>query len=373
EYTRLNRSKLNTERLYSMVLERTKEADLAQMMRVNNISVVDEPVLPQTPVFPRVPLNLAFGLFLGVFAGVGAALGRGVLDRTIELPEEVESELGVPCIGLVPTTKKAMAGPPSPKRKRGKRVDRPGKPELLVHNEPFSAMAEAARSIRTNLVFMSPDKPFEVLLVTSAVASEGKTTVASAIATAIAQSGQRVALFDCDFRRPRVHRIFDIDLEEGLTLAMVENNFDEVIHETEVPNLSVVPSGPIPPNPAELLLSERFQKLIDHARTRFDRIVIDSPPIAAVTDPAILSTIADATVVVVRAHRTRKEAVRHVRRTLGGVGGKVVGAVLNAVDFSKSQYSGEYYYYRRNGYYGEGPKSSPREAEVAASEERAAS
>lgn len=357
EFNRLKRSKENTDKLYSLVLQRTKEADLTQMLRINNVSVVDRPLVPAAAVSPVVPLNMAIGTLLGLLLGVSAAFGRALMDRTVKVPDDVEKELGMTCLGLLPQLGKEFARPnygKAPKRHRGKVVD-DSKPELIVHNEPASSMAEAARSIRTNLLFMSPDNPHKTLVVTSAGPSEGKTTVTCSIAIAMAQAGQRVALIDCDLRRPRIRRIFGLPADEGVTTAMLENRYDNAFFETEVPNLFVMPSGPIPPNPSELLHTDRFKELLAYAQKHFDRVIIDSAPVVAVTDPTILSTLADGTVLVVRAHKTRKELARHAQRSVAAVGGSIIGVVLNAVDFNKSEYKYSYYYYRRQEYYGPGP------------------
>ncbi len=355
EYNRLRRNKENTEKLYSMVLERTKEADLTQMMRVNNISIVDRPLLPRGAISPKLSLNFAGGVFGGLLLGLAAAFLRGLLDRTIKLPEDLEGELNLTFIGLLPqfggrTFGRYGYASRKSKRRRGKLVEE-GKPELSVHDHPTGSVAEAARAIRTNLMFMSPDKPQRMLLVTSAGPVEGKTTVASCIAVAMAQTGQRVLLVDCDLRRPRVHKIFGKDSKVGLTTALLDHDLDRAIHETPVPNLSVLPSGPIPPNPAELLHTDRFRQLLDELRGKFDRVIIDSPPVVAVTDPAILSTLVDGTVLVVRAFKTRKEVARHAVRSILDVGGNIVGSVLNAIDFSKLEYKYTYYYSNATEYY----------------------
>lgn len=350
EYNRLSRSKNNTEKLYSLVLERTKEADLAQMLRVNNISVVDRPLLPQAAVFPRVPLNIAVGVFAGLMLGIAAAFLRGLMDRTVKVPDDLENELGLTFLGLLPElNEKALRTSYGNKRRRGKRVD-PSKSELTVHHAPTSSIAEAARAVRTNLMFRAPDNPYRTLLVTSAGPAEGKTTVACCIAIAMAQAGQDVAIIDCDLRRPRLHRVFGKSSATGVTTSILDGDFEATIHPTDVPNLSVITSGPIPPNPAELFHTSRFKAMLEQATKRFDRVIIDSPPIAAVTDPAIISTLVDSTVLVVRAYATRKELVRHAARSIHDVGGSLAGAVLNAVDFSRHEYKYSYYYYRRDGY-----------------------
>lgn len=352
EYNRLHRAKENNEKLYSLVLERTKESDLARVLRVNNIRVLDRPLVPRLPVRPQVSRNIGIGVFLGLLLGVAAALGRGLLDRTIKTPDEVENDLGLPFLGLLPEFEQgAEVSRGNGKRRRGRPKPRAVGHELWVHEYPTSGIAEAARTIRTNLLFMAPDKPYKRLLVTSAGPSEGKTTVATCIAIVMAQAGQRVVLIDCDLRRPRVHRIFRKGSEVGVTTALLEESIDDCVLDTGVPNLSVIPAGPIPPNPAELLHSEKFKNFLAQVSERFDRVIIDSPPVVPVTDAAVLSTQVDGTVLVIRAFKTKKDMARHAARALSDLGATKAGAVLNAVNFSRHEYKYRYYYYRRDGYY----------------------
>jgi len=222
-----------------------------------------------------------------------------------------------------------------------------------VHYRPLSGFAEAARAIRTNLMFMNPDHPYRTLLVTSAAPAEGKTTVACSIAVALAQGGQRVCIVDCDLRRPRLHRIFDRAGDAGVTNVLVgEATLDQVAKPTGIHNLWSIPAGPTPPNPADMLHSERFRKFITDLSERFDRVVIDSPPLVAVTDSAIISTLMDGTVFVVRAFKTNRHLSGQGLRALRDVDARVVGGVLNAVNLNKSEYSYyyHYYYYKRGGY-----------------------
>jgi capsular exopolysaccharide synthesis family protein len=349
EYNRLRRTKDNTERLYQLVLERTKESDLTRMMRVNNISVVDRPLLPRIPIRPKVPVNLAFGLLVGLALGAATAISRAMLDRTIKTPDDVERDLGLTFMGLLPEVDGRAARSSYGRRSRRKHVARLNA-DLLVHEEPRCGLAEAARAIRTNLMFMAPDKPLRTLLVTSAAPAEGKTTVACCIAIAMAQTGQRVALMDCDLRRPRLHKIFAKSGEIGVTTALLDSRLPDEALETMVPNLSVIPSGPLPPNATELFHSERFRTLLSELSERFDRVVIDSPPVIAVTDAVVLSTFVDGTLLVVRGFQTTKEAARHALRTLAEVGGKTLGIVLNAIDLDRHEYKYQHYYYRREYY-----------------------
>jgi polysaccharide biosynthesis transport protein len=356
EYNRLRRAKENNEKLFGIVIERSKESDLTRMLRVNNIRVVDRPLTPKRPVSPNIPLNLAGGLAFGLALGLGVAIAREQLDRSLRNPEDVERELGLPFLGLLPQVGFGAAEKAGYRSRRRRKARQPEEalpaPELFVHHRPASGTAEAARAIRTNILFTSPDRPYNTLLVTSAGPSEGKTTVACSIAITMAQAGQRVVLVDCDLRRPRVHRVFGRTNDLGLTTALLDGSAEAgMATETEVPNLSVIPTGPIPPNPAELLQSAAFAALLERLRGRYDRVVLDSPPLVPVTDAAILSTLVDGTILVVRASRTTRELARRALRALRDVKGRTVGVVLNAVDLEGRNYGYyQYYQYKRDGY-----------------------
>jgi capsular exopolysaccharide synthesis family protein len=353
EYSRLHRSKENTEKLFGLVLERSTESGLSKMAPFNNARVLDHPLKPGAPVFPRTSTNLAVGIALGLLLGLAGATGREMLDRTVRTSEDIERELGLAVLGTLPdVTREGSAlniGYYGRRRARKAREGTKGpiaaaRTELLVHTHPKSVVAEAARAIRTNLMFMSPDNPYRCLLVTSAGPAEGKTTVATSMAIAIAQTGQSVCLVDCDLRKPRVHAVFGERNDKGITTALLEpGQLPSLVVETQVPNLSILRAGPTPPNPADLMHSEAFGRVLNELRAQFDRIVIDSPPIGLVTDGVILSTRVDATVLVVRALATRRDAAKRAMRSLRDVGANCAGFVLNAVE------SNERYYY--SGYY----------------------
>jgi succinoglycan biosynthesis transport protein ExoP len=358
DYNRLSRTKQNTEKLYSLVLERAKELDLTRMMRFNNIRILDVPTVQEDPIKPRVPANLALGVLAGLGLGIAAALGRDRMDRTIKTPDDAEEALDVPALGLLPAVglgSKGRAGRRESRRASRRAQRRSETPEaapspiqLYVHDHPTSGLAEAARAIRTNILFTSPDRPFKLLLVTSPGPSEGKTTVACCVATAMAQAGQRVLLVDCDMRRPQIHRVFGKKTELGVSSTLLElDSLKDAVVPTDIPNLSILPCGPIPPNPSELLHSAAFEKLLEVLLTQYDRIIIDSPPIGPVTDAAILSTRVDGTIFVVRAYSTSRDLADRALRALRSVGGRVIGVVLNDVDLSRSEYGYHQYYYFR--------------------------
>jgi capsular exopolysaccharide synthesis family protein len=352
EYHRLDRAREQNEKLFQALLSRLKGADVARMMRVNNVRIVDVATEPKAPIRPRTMVNFGIGILAGILLGVALGWGREQLDNSIKTPDDLEHRLGVTFLGLLPVVAEEDDGRAGGRRRR--RPSPPGSlsPELVVHEHPLSGIAEAARSIRTNLLFMNPDQPYRKLLVSSPAPAEGKTTVACCIAIALAQGGQRVCIVDCDLRRPRIHRIFDRLGDAGVTNVIVGNaTVDEVAKPTRVDNLWSVPAGPTPPNPADMLHSERFKKFLSDLGDRFDRIVIDSPPIVPVTDSAIISTLVDGTVFVVRAFSTSRHLGHQGLRALRDVDARVVGAVLNAVNLNRREYNYYYqYYYHREGY-----------------------
>jgi capsular exopolysaccharide synthesis family protein len=362
EYHRLDRTREQDEKLYDLLLKNLKEADVARMMRVNNVRVVDAADEPRAPVRPRVSLALGSGLLLGLAIGIVLAKIRHGLDVSLKTSEDIEN-LGVSFLGLLPQqTEAGKLGVYGSRRRRSKQqatIETGQFIERVVHDHPGSSVAEAARAIRTNLMFMSPDRPFRKVLVTSAAPSEGKTTVACSLAIALAQGGQRVCLIDCDLRRPRLHRIFDRMDGCGVTTVVVgDATIDEAIKPTDIENLWTIPSGPQPPNPADMLHSDRFRALIESVSQRFDRVLLDSAPLVAVTDSAILSTLVDGTVFVVRANKTSKHASTQGLRALRDVDSRVIGAVLNAVDLNRRgyYYYGYQYKYRRTEEPARGPK-----------------
>ena len=231
-----------------------------------------------------------------------------------------------------------------------KRKNEPRNIELLTYQYPKSSMAEAYRTLRTNLGFASMDDPCRSILFTSTSPRDGKSTVASNLAVVMAQAGNRVALVDADLRKPIQHKIFDVDNRQGLTSVLLrEVEAEKAMHNGLVENLHVLTSGPIPPNPAEILGSERARQVLQQLLDEYDYVFIDSPPILAVTDSAILSTIVDGVVLVVNYAVTRNELAREAVEQFKKANARIIGVVLNQVKMESSDYKNYYYYYYHYG------------------------
>lgn len=361
EYKRLARAKENTERLHTIVLERSKESELSTQMRFNNVSVIDRALTPTMPIRPRAGLTLGLGALGGALLGLGLVVLRERLDRRIRGSEDAEALLGLTCLGTIPEAAKAPGparvslAPTRRARSATSNAEGSVSPELWVHQFPTSAFAEAIRALRTNLLFSSPDRPYRTILVTSASPTDGKTTVATSLAISLARTGKSVLLIDADLRKPRLSRVFSLGQEsQGVTSVVLEPElFASAIRRTDIENLAVLPTGTLPPNPAELLHSVAFERLLTAASENFERVVIDSPPLVAVTDAAILSRFVDTTLLVTRSGSTRKDHAKKAARALRDVGSKVAGMVLNGVSSSAGAY-GYYEYYGGSG--GEHPK-----------------
>ena len=351
DYKPLQRAAEQNGKMYGLIASRQKEIDTTGPMRANNVRVLERAIEPGVPVRPRPLQNLMLGLLLGLATGVGLAFAIEALDNTLKTQSDVEQFLGVPVLGLVPVIGHAPGGEPLPEELRER--------DLGVFMDPKSVAAECCRSIRTNILFMSPDRPLKTLVVTSPSPQEGKTTTAINLGVTMAEAGGRVLLVDTDMRRPRLHRSFGVSNHTGIsTVTVGKSTIEEAIKRTDVPNLDVLPCGPVPPNPSELLHTDRFAAVLADCAKLYDRIILDSPPTSAVTDPAVLGNLADGVVLVVKAAETTRDSAMHARRQLTGAKARLCGVIVNAIDFSNPAYGYDYYYrnYYRYGYtYGSEP------------------
>jgi capsular exopolysaccharide synthesis family protein len=362
EYGRLEREVDNTKKTYESLLKRQTETGLSGQLESNFVRWLETAEPVWDPVRPTISLNTILGALLGFVLGLGVIVGGVLLDNTIHSQIDVEERLRLVFLGLLPNIEDDT-GPRKEKRERGLSTGSMATPrarDLFIVENPTSSVAECARSLRTNLLFLGTDRPLKRLLLTSAGPAEGKSTTVVALGTTMALAGNKVLLVDTDLRRPRLHKTFGVSSEHGLTNVLLETaNLDTAIKSTGVPGLDVLPCGPLPPNPSELLHTERFQKLLSSLETRYDRILFDSPPVNAVTDATILAQMVEGTILVVQASKTSKEAARRASRHLANVNAKLLGVVLNHVDLrDSSYYYRNYYYHYRHGYaYGAEPEA----------------
>jgi capsular exopolysaccharide synthesis family protein len=316
------------------------------MLQVSNVRVLDRAEIKERPVRPNVLRNLIVAILVGLMGGIGLAFAVEYLDTSIISQEQIAEKLGLHFLGIVPSINKNKDGTSQ---------------DLVVFRDPKSAVAECLRSVRTNLLFMSPEKPLKTILVTSSGPQEGKTTTAAALAEAMAGGRSRVLLLDADMRRPRIHRIFGVPNGAGLSsLILGEGTLEGTVRPTEVPDLYVLPCGPVPPNPAELLHTAAFGSILEEAARRFDRVIIDSPPVGVVADAVVISTRVDGTLMVLKAGRTSRDVARQAVRQLRDVKARIFGAVLNDLDLEDQKYGQYYYYYRYGYYYGDKDKNEGR-------------
>jgi succinoglycan biosynthesis transport protein ExoP len=330
QYSVLSRESETNKQLYDALMKGVKEQSVTGELQNIRIWVIEKAKKPGSPVRPRKLLNVLLGIIVGLFGGGGLAFFFEYLDNTIKSPEEIETRLGQSVLGVVPLLE-----------------TKEGDIEQIIMNEPQTLIAENYKSIRTAILLSSADKPPQNILVTSMGPEEGKTVTSANLAITIAQSEYSVLLIDGDLRKPRIHKIFGLDNAKGLSTYLAGASSDINIQEVATKNLSVLTSGPTPPNPSELLGSNRMHELMKTLNERFHIIIWDSPPLLTVTDSLILSTMLDGTLIVTRAEKTTYEIVRRGLKALQGSGSHVIGVVINALDLKKS----DYYYYKYYNYY----------------------
>lgn len=348
EYSLLKRDVDTNRQLYEGLLEKLKEAGVSAGLRSNNFSIVDVARAPTSPVEPNIPRNLAFAFMLGLTSGVGLAFLLEGLDNTVRTTEQAQMISGLPPLGMIPMGSRTTREGANTKRL----VIATSKEavELITQVRPQSQMAESYRALRTSLLLSNLGAPPKVIMVTSALPQEGKTTTSINCAVVLAQKGVRVLLIDADLRRPSIHKTLGLGPRSGLSNVLTGSaTLEQAITRAPIlPNLSVLPAGTPPPNPAELLASPNMRDVLVELREQYDHIVIDTPPTLSVTDAVVLSPRADAIVLVIRSGQTTKQALRRSRDVLMQVNAKVSGVLLNAVDLSSPDY---YYYYEYQGKY----------------------
>ena len=353
EYSMLKRDLDTSRQLYEGLLEKMKEAGVTAGLRSNIFRIVNTARIPTAPSEPNIPRNLAFAFALALTSGVGLAFLLESLDNTVRTTEQAQNISQLPSLGLIPMGTRSDDGKISRRLTLASSIA-PSKEavELITQAKPQSQMAEAYRALRTSLLLSSLGAPPKIILVTSALPQEGKTTTSINTAVVLAQKGVRILLIDADMRRPSVHKTLGMTGPlKGLSnvLTGTATIQEAIVPSPQLPNLMVLPSGSPPPNPAELLASANMRTMLAQLREQYDHIVIDTPPTLSVTDAVVLSTRADAVVLVIRSGQTTKTALRRARDLLTQVNARICGVLLNAVDLASPDY---YYYYEYQAKYG---------------------
>jgi capsular exopolysaccharide synthesis family protein len=331
QYNLFKREVDTNRQLYDSLLQRYKEIGVAGGVGINNITVVDKAKVPKFPIKPNLMLNLLIAIALGLGAGIGLALLLEHLDDTIKLPEDMEKRLGLPVLGIIPVTKVADNTELA----------------LTASVDSRSPFAEAYRSLRTSLQFSTPEGMPKVLLVTSTAVGEGKSTTALSLATHITQTGKNVLLIDCDLRKASLHKKLGIGNDLGLANYLAGDAQPvKITRGCQIPHLFLIPSGPLPPNPAELLGSAKMVALLNLAAERFDQVIIDGPPVLGLADAPLLGSLAEATILVAECGVTSRQFAQGAVKRLRSTRTRLVGGVLTKVDTRNRSYGYHGYYYQ---------------------------
>src|SRR6202162_4517073 len=366
EYNILKREAEANKVLYDGLLTKLREAGVSAGLRSSNIRIVDPAMVPSTPSRPAKARNVALAFLVGLVGGIGLALMREYMDNTVKTPDDIETLARLPSLAVVPQFEPTNGNGPSGRQKLWPGFSSNGREkrmELVAQHLPKSQMSEAFRALRTSLLLSRADHPPQVILVTSALPREGKTTAAANLAVTLAQLGDKTIVVDADLRKPGIGRLLNMSGGNyaGLSSYLAgASSLDLVIvpHPT-IPNLAAIPTGPLPPNPADLLSSHKVAEAIAELRKRFKFIVIDSPPVMAATDAVILSVQTDGVLLVVRSGETPKQAFARTRDLLVSVKCNILGVVLNAVNAKSPDYYYSYWYYSYS--YGYGPQEAANE------------
>jgi len=338
EYSKLKRNVDTSRKLYDIVMERTKEADLSALLKTNNVQIIDR-ALPSYGVFkPRVKMIMIVTIILALILAFIAALSVETLDTRVKSADELENVLSTPVLGILPK----FSNPSDADFK-----------ELAFEGGMNSLSAESLRSIRVNIKLSDPDNNIKKMLFTSSISSEGKTTVSSNVAVGHAILGKKVLLIDTDMRRPRVHKVFNLDNKVGISSYMLnEKSLFDAIRKDVYKGLDVLTCGPVPPNPSEMIDSNKFHEMIKELDDFYDIIILDSPPVSAVTDAALLSSMVDGIIVVVKIKELSKDLLGRTIKQLKSLNTPLIGGIVNNLDTKSGNAYGSYSSYYTSKYYG---------------------
>ncbi len=335
QYNMLKKDVESNQQLYTAMLTRSKETDVSEKLIISSIRVIDSAKPPEVPFKPKKLRDILMSIALSLFAGVGFSFFLEYLDSSIRTAEDVSLYLDMPFLGYIPSI--------------SREVKTEAERSLICYAKPSSKVTESYRAIRTSILFASPeDKPLKNILITSSIPQEGKSFIASNLSEVFCQVNERVVLLDVDMRRPRLHKNFDLEQKNGLSDFLTGNvDSQAIIKSTGVKNLSVITAGTIPPNPSELLSSAKVLSLFEELKSKFERIILDSPPALSAADTSLLANIVDGIVLVVKGGRTRRESILQAKERILKARGKIIGVVINNINLEKED---SYYYYH---YYSE--------------------
>ncbi len=346
ELARIERRVKVDEQTYLLIQEKLEETKIQEAAKSRNVLILDEAIEPYVPIKPKKKLNIMLGILIGLGLGVGITFVIEYMDNTIKTQEELQAMgynilVSVPKIEIDKYEKKLEHKLEKLGSVEGKKIEA----RLITHLDPKSPVAETYRTLRTNLQYSTIERELKILLMTSSGPKEGKSTTVANLAIAMAKAGKKVILLDADLRRPVIHSVFGHDKENGITNYLMDMvSYENLPKQTFLDNLWIVSSGSLPPNPSELLASKKMHDLLERLKKDYDRILIDSPPVIAVTDAAILSKEVDGTILVVAANQTNKDALQRAKGLLDNIKTNLIGLVLNGVDIS-GVYGSYYYYY----------------------------
>jgi len=357
ELARLERNRRLDENIYLMMKEKYEESRITRAGEIGKVRIVDEAIDPISPISPKKKMNLILGVLIGLGLGVGITFFLEYLDNSIRTGEDVE-RLKIPILGSIPEIKADESnGAWKPnifrvKKSKGRKKAETGDiaDRLITHIRPKSPISEAYRSLRTQIQYSKSENPPKTILVSSPGPGEGKSTSVTNLAIAMAQMGSKTVLTDADLRRPVLHSLFGMKRENGLSNYLVgKSSVDEIVKTTKIQNLDLITTGILPPNPSEILSSQRMKLFIDELSQKYDYVFFDSPPIIAVTDALVLAPSMDGMILVLRSDRTDKDAALRACELIENVNAKLLGSLLN--DVSSSYMYGSYYYYYYYYYY----------------------
>jgi succinoglycan biosynthesis transport protein ExoP len=342
---------------YEGLLQKLQEATTSASLKTVSAKIVDPAEPPAVSSYPGLGRNLGLGLMLGLTAAIGIALGEELLRDTIKTPGEVELDLNVPLLGVIPAVGKLMLNGNTDAKRNGFRVRGQGrrsndKPESgqwfrLDRDGPnHYELSEAIRNLRTSLMFALEGKGPQSVLFSSSVPSEGKTTISSNISISLTQLGKKILMIDGDLRRPCLHKVFSLPNRPGLSECLQEIcEWKDIVQSSSVPGLDIIVCGERPLNPAELLSSDRMRRIIEEAKRQYDIVIVDSPTLLNMADSRILASYVDSVVLVVRSRATPKLLAKQACANVRGAGATFIGAVLNQLEIGDSEYSYSYYGY----------------------------